>query len=155
MREPERMTDQPSPPWKEGRTFGFTMGVLLGVFGGVLWRSAYHAAVEADLEGASRYALAAWMAWGTALVLAALALAAPQVLVPVNKGWMAFAEGIGFVMSRVVLGITYFFVLTPIAVLRRRRGANILEPHFEPDRKSYWVPRQPKPFDRERYQRQY
>lgn len=149
------MNDQQPPPWKEGRTFGFTMGIVLGLFGGLLWRWAYETAVEGDLGHASRYALAAWIAWGTALVLAASGAVAPQVLAPVNKAWMGIAEGIGFVMSRVVLGITYFAILTPIAVIRRLLGADALEPHFDPERESYWVPRERKTFDREQYEKQY
>jgi hypothetical protein len=89
------------------------------------------------------------------VVLALLAGVAPSLLVPVNKAWMALAEGIGFVMSRVILGITYFAILTPIALVRRLRGADPLQPHFDRKRESYWEPREPKPFDAGQYERQY
>jgi uncharacterized membrane protein len=149
------MREKRTPPWKDGRTFGFTMGIVLGLFGGLMWMSAYNAAVSDEMTRASRHSRFAVVAWGVAVVLALLAVAAPQWLTPVNKAWMALAEAIGFVMSRVVLGITYFVVLTPIALVMRRRGFDPLRPRFDPDRESYWEQRDPKTFDEQRYDKQY
>jgi hypothetical protein len=37
-------------------------------------------------------------------------------------GWLSLSQAIGFVVSRILLGIIYFAVLTPIALLRRALG---------------------------------
>lgn len=146
------MIEKRIPPWKEGRTFGFTIGIALGLLGGELWRWAYHAAVLDEASRASHFARAAWV---LAVVFVVLAAAAPQVLTPANKVWMAFAEGIGFVMIRLLLGITYFVALTPIALVMRWRGFDPLRPGFDPECESYWELRDPKTFDEKRYEKQY
>ena len=146
------MIEKRIPPGKEGRTFGFTMGIVLGLLGGLLWKRAYNAAV---LDEASLAPYFAWAAWVLAVVFAAPAAVAPQVLTPVNKVWMTFAEGIGFVMSRLVLGITYFVALMPIALVMRWRGFDPLKPGFDPECESYWELRDPKTFDEKRYEKQY
>jgi len=131
------------------------MGIALGLLGGMLWRSAYYAAVLDEAVRASRSVHLARAAWVLAVVFVVLAATAPQVLTPVNKIWMAFAEGMGFVMSRLVLGITYFVALTPIALVMRWRGFDPLRPGFDPECESYWELRDPKTFDAKRYEKQY
>ena len=42
----------------------------------------------------------------------------PLALV-IAKGWFAFAEGLNFVVSKLVLGILFFLLLTPIALIYR------------------------------------
>ena len=37
----------------------------------------------------------------------------------IAKGWFALAEGLNYLVSKVVLGILFFFVLTPISLFYR------------------------------------
>jgi hypothetical protein len=64
------------------------------------------------------------------LLYIALALGAIAILIPalsrlIHKLWMKFAELLGLVMNKVILGIVFFVFLTPIAFLSKlfRRNA--------------------------------
>src|SRR6267378_4244216 len=51
---------------------------------------------------------------GPALIL--LGLAWPGALVWPNKGWMAFAEALSFVTTRIILAFIFFGIVTPIGL---------------------------------------
>ena len=58
------------------------------------------------------------------LLYAALALGAIGILIPalsrkIHNVWMKFAEALGFVMNKVILGIVFFLFLVPVASLSR------------------------------------
>lgn len=74
---------------------------------------------------------------GIALVL--LGLTFPRSLVFPNKAWMALAEGIGFVSTRIILAFVYFLVLTPIGLIKRAMGWDPLHRRAV-RRESYWRP---------------
>ena len=74
---------------------------------------------------------------GIALVL--LGLTFPRSLVFPNKAWMALAEGIGFVSTRIILAFVYFLVLTPIGLMKRAMGWDPLHRRTV-RRESYWRP---------------
>jgi hypothetical protein len=66
------------------------------------------------------------------LVLCAVALhvvnmTTPQVFRPAAVVWFGFSHVLGMVMSRVILTIVFFGVVTPIGVLRRMFGADSLQ----------------------------
>lgn len=73
------------------------------------------------------------------VVLIGLALVFPQALVLPNKAWMALAEGLSFVTTRIVLAFVFFVVLTPIGLIKRALGWDPLHRRAGPD-KSYWRP---------------
>ena len=50
---------------------------------------------------------------------------------------MALAEGLSFVMTRVVLGIVFFLVVTPIGAIKRLTGWDPLRRRSRPA-PSYW-----------------
>jgi hypothetical protein len=82
--------------------------------------------------------LAAWRWWGgrpdgTAIVLAAAALLVgipglivPSLVRPVFTGWMIAAFPIGWTISRVVLGVVFYGVVTPLAFVFRTAGRDVL-----------------------------
>jgi hypothetical protein len=55
---------------------------------------------------------------------------------------MAAVAPIGWLVSRVVLAIVYFLVITPIGLIRRLRGHDPLALRADPTASSYWVARQ-------------
>lgn len=57
----------------------------------------------------------------------------------IHWAWMKLAEGMGWVMSKVILGIVFFLFLFPIAVLSRLLGKNSMQLTKRAD--SYFVPR--------------
>jgi hypothetical protein len=81
-----------------------------------------------------------------------LALAAATALVtmirshwlaPFNRLWMKFGMLLHHVVSPLVLGLIYFGVFTPVALVMRAFGRDAMCRRFEPAQPSYWVRRDP------------
>lgn len=66
----------------------------------------------------------------------------PIILLPIQKVWMTFAKTLGFFMTRLILCIFYYLVLTPLALLRRLSGKDVLDIDFRVKKDSYWKPKQ-------------
>lgn len=62
-----------------------------------------------------------------AIILQVVNMAVPQVFKPVALVWLGFSELLGAVMSRILLSIVFFAVVTPIAVFRRLVGKDSLK----------------------------
>jgi hypothetical protein len=71
-----------------------------------------------------------------------LALARPTALRPLNRAWATLGHWLGRIVSPIVLGVIFFLLITPVALLTRlfgrdelrlRRGAGT----------SYWIARDP------------
>ena len=77
---------------------------------------------------------------GFAIGFFVLAIIFPQGLAPIEKGWMAFARVLSIVMTFVILTTTYYIVITPVALLLKLLGKDILDKKFDPEKKSYWIP---------------
>ena len=93
-------------------------------------------------------ALAHDSAWAKWLMLAGLMLAlagefAPFLLLPLNRLWMALGHLLGRIVSPIVMGLIFFGVVTPIAMLARWRGVDPMKRRFDPQASTYWIERQP------------
>jgi len=62
-----------------------------------------------------------------AIVLQVVNMAVPQIFRPVAVVWLGFSELLGAVMSRILLSIVFFAVVTPIAIFRRLVGKDSLK----------------------------
>ncbi len=85
-----------------------------------------------------------------ALVLAGLlvipALVLPRSLGPVYRGWMAIGYVLGWINTRVILGVIFYGLFTPIGLVRRFLLAkDSMRRRFEPEADTYRVVRQPRP----------
>ncbi len=78
---------------------------------------------------------------GLALILCLVALFLPSWTERFNRAWMAFAEALGYVNSRILLTLVYFIVITPFGFIMRLMGHDPLC-RRAPRRESYWIPRQ-------------
>ena len=77
-----------------------------------------------------------------AIVLQVVNMAVPQVYRPIAVLWLGFSELLGAVMSRVLLSIVFFAVVTPIAIFRRLAGKDSLKLHaFKTGKDSVMVER--------------
>jgi len=81
------------------------------------------------------------------LALAALTALVTMIrshwLAPFNRAWMKLAEVLHHVVSPVVLGLIYFGVFTPVALVMRAFGRDAMCRRFEPAQPTYWVKRDP------------
>jgi hypothetical protein len=62
-----------------------------------------------------------------AIALHVVNMAVPQIYKPVAVLWLGFSELLGAVMSRILLSIVFFAVVTPIAIFRRLAGKDSLK----------------------------
>ncbi len=63
---------------------------------------------------------------GVAIVLLLLLMVKPGLYRPFARLWFGLSELLGTVMSKVILTLVFFVVVTPIGVLRRALGADAM-----------------------------
>jgi hypothetical protein len=80
-------------------------------------------------------------AFGLALIGAGLAI--PTALRPVDRAWMGVAKGISRITTPLFMGVMYFLVVTPIALVRRAFGGNTLVHRNGPH--GFWTDRRDVP----------
>ena len=76
-----------------------------------------------------------------ALIFLILGLLNYKILSPLNKWWIKFGEILGRIIAPIVMSIVYFLILTPISLLVRLFGKDLIGMKFSNDIKSYWVKR--------------
>ena len=79
------------------------------------------------------------IAGGLFVILSFIAI---PVLRPFHKIWMMLALLMGFVMSRVILTLLYYLVLTPIGLLAKIVGKKFMPLGFDKNAASYWEKRE-------------
>lgn len=77
-----------------------------------------------------------------ALVFFVLALLMPVALRPLNKAWYKLGLLMGRVVSPIVLGILFFILISPIAIVMRLAGRDPLKLRKQ-DVQSHWIDRAP------------
>jgi|ERR1043166_5597700 hypothetical protein len=108
------------------REFGLVVGGLFLLLSGWwIYRGKFHSISQVTLP------------LGAVLVL--LGIVFPRALVIPNKAWMAFAEALSFVSTRVILAFVFFGIVTPIGFVKRLFGWDPLN-RRAPASESYWRP---------------
>ena len=74
--------------------------------------------------------------------LAAIAWLAPHVLKPLNRLWFKIGLGLGRVVSPVVMLLLFATTITPIALIMRVMGKDLLKQKLDPSTSSYWISRE-------------
>ena len=67
-----------------------------------------------------------------------LGLINSKILNPLNKLWFKFGIFLGKVISPIIMGIIFFFVVTPIGLIMRIFGKDVLNLKFSKN-KTYWI----------------
>ncbi len=78
-----------------------------------------------------------------------------NILKPLQKVWMGIAVIIGFFVSRIILFILYYLVITPMSLLVRIMGKDILDQKIDKNKDSYWQDPEIISTEKESYQNQY
>lgn len=79
------------------------------------------------------------------------------VMIPIYKIWMLLALGMGFIMTRVIISLVYFILMTPIGLFRRIMGSETpknIRNFKKSDSQSYWILRD-NPYSKESTERQF
>lgn len=90
-----------------------------------------------------RFAAPHWWLIGIAIAFAALALVAPRALYPLNYAWFRLGLLLHRVMSPLVIGAVFFLCVTPIGLIMRLLGKDVLSLRRRADLASYWIVRDP------------
>jgi len=113
---------RPVPAW-----FGVTLPVFFALIGGVV-----------------RLATGEWTApllvWTFGAASTLIYYTLRPLRRPLDLAWMYLLFPIGWAMSYLVSGLMYYLVITPIGLLMRALGRDLMQRRFEPDATSYWVP---------------
>jgi uncharacterized membrane protein len=120
-------TDTDNKSKEELRKFGLlTGGLIAGLFG-----------LAFPFLFSRHYPVWPWVIGGALL---AWALVLPASLASVYKYWMRFAHILGWVNTRIILGIIFFLLITPFGFVMRLFTRDPMARKFDAKATSYRVP---------------
>ena len=70
-----------------------------------------------------------------------LGLLNSSLLTPINKAWIKFGEILGKIIAPIVMSLVYFVILTPISLMVRLFGKDLLGLNFSKKTETYWIQR--------------
>mgnify|MGYP001373957973 CR=1 FL=1 len=72
------------------------------------------------------------------IIFLILGLINSNFLAPLNKLWFKFGIFLGKIISPIIMGIIFFLVVTPIGLIMRLSGKDVLNLKYN-NNKSYWI----------------
>ena len=110
------------------RSFGLVFTIFFSVVGGIkLW------------VGSSWF----WPWFVAAALVLLLTLVAPKVLAPANRLWLRFGLLLHRIVNPIVMGLLFFATVTPIGLVLRLFGKDLLHLRRDPEARTYWIDRAP------------
>lgn len=100
------MSPLPHPDRRQLRNFGLTTGIIVVLLFGLL------------LPWLLSHTWPVWP-WILAGALSGLGLIAPMLLKPVYVVWMKFGHVMGALNTRIILGLVFYLIITPIGLIMR------------------------------------
>ena len=81
--------------------------------------------------------------WSLALsiIFFSLGILNSKLLTPLNKLWFKFGILLGSIVSPIVMGIVFFLVVTPIGIIMRLLGKDLLKKNKIKSASTYWIKR--------------
>jgi hypothetical protein len=126
---------------KQLRTFGVALTIFLSVIGLIhFWKG----------NEPTNF----WF-WGAAALVLLTTLSVPILINPIYRAAMFIAHILGWINTRIILGLLYYFLFTPIALVMKLIGHDPLHRKFDKQAKTYWKVRDKIPFSKEHYLRQF
>jgi hypothetical protein len=123
---------------KELRQFGLLVGGVFSIIG--LW--------PMFLRGEP---LRLWaVVLGSLLILSGSLV--PTWLAPVHRGWMWVGHVLGWINTRIILGVIFYGLITPIGIAFRMLGKDTMRQSFSDTSSTYRVNRQPRPRSHMKFQ---
>ena len=124
----------------ELKKFALTIGVILFIISGVMF---YY-------SGELRFHFAV-----TAILLIITGYVFPKMLLPFQKIWMGLAFVLGFIMSRAILILLFYLVISPIRIIALMVKKDFIDLSFDRKEQSYWNYREQKEYRKVDSERQF
>ena len=124
---------------KELKKFGWTFAILFLILGGLFW-----------WRGKNHYFYCFIFS-----ILFLICSFVPLILKPFHKIWMTLALVIGYIVTRVILYVLFYFILTPVSVINKLLGNQFLDIKMDKTKESYWNYRKVKAFNKSDYEKQF
>ena len=64
-----------------------------------------------------------------------------KILTPLSNAWIKLGEILGIIIAPIVMASIYFFILTPISLIVRIFGKDLLSIKFNKQVNTYWINR--------------
>ena len=125
----------------QARDFGLGLSLLLSLLAGLFFFR--------GREGLVRPLLLA------GALVCGLALLWPAPLQPLQRAAFYLAQALGWLNTRILLGIVFYLVFTPMAGLLRLLGKDLMERTWRPERPSYWQDRSEEDYDPSQDEKQF
>ena len=122
------------------RSFRVTIGIILLLVAGFLFYR--------EKESFQTFLYIAGVFIGLALIL-------PSMLKPIYILWMTFAVILGWFMTRVILSLLFYVIITPIGLVLRIFGKDFLELKKQAVQGSYWNQRDSNLEKNQNYEKQF
>ncbi len=86
-----------------------------------------------------------WITLGGAVFFLFFSIVWPKVLMPLYKIWVKIGDFIGGIISRIILIILFFLIFTPIGLVLKVLGKDLLNKKIDRSKSSYWIHRDKQP----------
>ena len=73
------------------------------------------------------------------IIFLTLGLLNSKILTPFNKLWMRLGALLGIIVSPIVMGVVYFGIITPIGLIMKLFGKDVLNLKLDKNKKTYWT----------------
>jgi hypothetical protein len=125
---------------KDLRKFGLTIGTVLFLIAAFLFFTDKSSYIYFAVPG---------------LILIVSGILSPSILKPFNKVWMMVAIILGWFMTRFILSVLFYLILTPIGIIAKISGKDFLKLNIDKTKTTYWEKRDKKVFEPVDYERQF
>ena len=125
---------------KDIRSFGIIFGIIFLIIAGLLFYK------EKDSFQLFIYMASSFI--GISLVI-------PVILKPIYLVWMIFSVILGWFMTRLILSLLFYLIITPIGLVLRLMGKDLLELRKKEVQDSYWNMRNSEKEQNQNYEKQY
>ena len=105
------------------RKFGITGGFILLIIAGLLfWKEneSFHVSLTIGI------------------ILCSLSIALPIILKPIFWIWMICAILIQWIITRIILSLIYYLIITPVGLIGRLLGKQFIELKWNSNNSTYW-----------------
>ncbi|MBM3251650.1 MAG: hypothetical protein FJZ11_02560 [Candidatus Omnitrophica bacterium] len=126
---------------KEAKRFGVILTIIFFVIGIVI-------------PIIKRGAIHLWLVYLAGLIFIS-AVFFTKFFIPIFKFWMKFTQLIAKIISAVILGVFFYFIITPVGLVMKCFGRDALSRKWNKDANTYWVRRESSLNDPKRIERQF